>query len=354
MKVVVRVDASQHIGSGHVMRCLVLAQALKLAGHNVIFATREQESNLNDFIRNKGFKLIDLVKPKTWRTPTNTADYSAWLQVSECQDSQDFISKVGSADLVIVDHYGINKFWHERVKSKLGCALMVIDDLVREHSATILLDQTLNRQPSEYTGAYTCTVLSGTDYALLKPGFSEIRKYLKKQIPQEHEILITMGGIDMPNSSLKVLKALSKETKKIPTTVLLSQRSPNYSQVKEFAAIHASWVKHIEFVDDMAELMSKFSIAIGAPGSTSWERACLGIPSILVPIAQNQNMIATELEKAHAAILINLNDIDSELPLALNRIITDWQTYSNNSFALCDGKGCERAVNKIEEVIGVC
>ena len=354
MKIVVRVDASQHIGSGHVMRCLVLAQALKFSGHYVIFATREQESNLNAFISNKGFQLINLVQPRGWQTPSNTADYLAWLQVSERQDCQDFISKVEKVDLVIVDHYGINKFWHEQVKNQLGCALMVIDDLVREHSATIVLDQTLNRQSRAYTSSHPCTVLSGTNYALLKPGFSEMRKHLNNSAPQEHKILITMGGIDMPNSSLKILTSLSKETKKIPTTILLSQRSPNYNQVKEFASIHASWVKHIEFVDDMAELMSQFSIAIGAPGSTSWERACLGIPSILVPIAENQNTIATELEKAHAAILINLNDIDIGLPLALNRIIADWQIYSKNSFALCDGKGCERAVKKIEEVMGIC
>lgn len=355
MKVVFRVDASQHIGSGHVMRCLVLAEALRFDGHTVLFATREQTSDLNTFINNKGFDLIHLMQPASWLIPETTADYEAWLQVSEEQDYQDFVSKVVNVDLVIVDHYGINADWHNKVKETLKCKLMVIDDLVRLHNADIVLDQTLNRCQKEYTDLHPCLALTGTDFALLKPDFAYVREsLLKKQSPQKHTILISMGGIDQPNASLSVLTALLNEEKRLPVTVLLSQRSPNYEQVKSFALKHGEWVEHIEFVDDMPALMSQYSIMIGAPGSTSWERACLGIPSIIVPIADNQNTIAQQLEQANAVKVVGLNDITADLSSALQEIMTQWESYSRHNFALCDGLGCKRTIQQLNRFMKTC
>jgi len=355
MKVVFRVDASQFIGSGHVMRCLVLAEALRFDGHTVVFATREQTSDLNTFINNKGFELIHLMQPATWQTPKNTADYEAWLQVSEDQDYQDFVSKVVNVDLVIVDHYGLNALWHKKVKQTLKCKLMVIDDLVRLHNADIVLDQTLNRCQKEYTDLHPCLALTGTDFALLKPDFKHVREsLLKKQSPQKHTLLISMGGIDQPNASLNVLNALKNEAQKLPTTVLLSKRSPSYEQVKLFALSNNEWVEHIEFVEDMPNFMSKYSIMIGAPGSTSWERACLGIPSIIVPIADNQKNIAQQLADANAVKVVELNDIKTELFSALQDIITQWKSYSRHNLALCDGLGCKRTIKQLERFMKVC
>ena len=355
MKVVIRVDASQHIGSGHVMRCLVLAEALKNDGQKVLFATRAQTSDLNAFITKKGFELIVLQQPSQWRTPKDTADYAAWLQVNEEEDAGDFISKTGSADLVIVDHYGINQLWHNEVKAKLGCTLFVIDDLVRANSADILLDQTLNRESSEYVLSTDNSVaLTGTDYALLKPDFANVRRRLKDQPRPEHKILISMGGIDQPNASLKVLESLSKQPSKVPTTVLLSQRAPNYEQVRSFALSHTSWVEHIDFVEDMADFMAKYTMAIGAPGSTSWERACLGVPAIIVPIADNQNDIAAALKKVNAVEVVPLDDIEKTMPAMLEKVMNSWSLYHENNLALCDGKGCERVIANIKKVMAVC
>lgn len=354
MKVVFRVDASQYIGSGHVMRCLVLAQALKLDGHTVVFATREQVSDLNALIKSKGFELVNLVQPTLWQTSKNTADYAAWLQVSEEHDYKDFLSKVISADLIVVDHYGINANWHSQVKSHLGCTLMVIDDLVRAHNADIILDQTLNRRAYEYTALNNCLALTGTDYALLKPEFAQMRGCLKKLQPKKHTILISMGGIDQPNASLKVLNTFLNKKQYLPTTVLLSKRSPNYEQVKAFALAHSTWVEHIEFIDDMPDLMSKHSIIIGAPGSTSWERACLGIPSIIIPIADNQNNIAIQLEQAKAVKVVELNNIKHGLFNALHEIISEWERYSAHNFVLCDGLGYKRTIKQLKRFVRLC
>lgn len=355
MRVVFRVDASQHIGSGHVMRCLVLAEALRDNGYSVLFATRAQVADLNDFISSKGFSVIDLMQPSYWQTPTSSADYAAWLQVSEIEDSQDFIYKVENADLVIVDHYGINIKWHKQVKQHLSCTLMVIDDLVREHEADIVLDQTLNRDALEYTKFRDCLALTGTDYALLKPGFRSSRETLfHKGEPNKHTILISMGGVDLPNASLSALVALQHLEEKILTTVLLSKRSPNYEVVKTFVNTNSDWVNHVDFVDNMPEFMTKYSIMVGAPGSTSWERACLGIPSIIVPIADNQQTIAQQLESANAVKVVELENIKSDLVASLKEILSQWQNYRAHNFALCDGLGCDRALKQLKRFMEQC
>lgn len=353
MRVVFRVDASLHIGSGHVMRCLVLAQELKCIGYDVLFATREQKADLNTLITNRGFELIALRKPYESSTPNHSCDYAAWLQVSEEQDCLDFINKVKYADLVIVDHYGIGITWHNTIKSKLNCILTVIDDLIRDHRADIIIDQTLNRQPNKYEKAFPCKALTGTEYALLNPDFVKQRK-MRYSRQMAHSILLTMGGIDKPNATLKVLKTLAKEKKTCPTTVLLSKRSPHYSVVKEFTKNHSAWVKHIQFVDNMASFMGQFSLVIGAPGSTSWERACLGIPSILVPIAANQNDIANALVNAQAVKLIQIEDISNQLMVTIEHLVKHWQYYSNKNFSLCDGMGVKRVTQTLKEALQTC
>lgn len=354
MRVVFRVDASIHIGSGHVMRCLVLAQELKRIGYNVLFATREQKADLNTLINTRGYEVIALQKPYEWSTPNHSSDYAAWLQVSEEQDSLDFIKKVKYADLVIVDHYGIGATWHETVKNKLNCILTVIDDLVRVHRAHIIVDQTLNRPPTCYEKIFPCKALTGTDYALLNPEFTKQRQILQRSSPSCNDILLTMGGIDKPNATLKVLKTLATVKQPRPTTVLLSQQAPHYSAIKEFAEEHPDWVKHVEFVDNMANFMGQFSLVIGAPGSTSWERACLGIPSILIPIADNQNDISKALVNAQAVKLIKLEDISNQLISSIEYLDNHWEYYSKQNFVLCDGMGVKRVTQTLQEALQTC
>jgi UDP-2,4-diacetamido-2,4,6-trideoxy-beta-L-altropyranose hydrolase len=352
MRIVIRVDASQHIGSGHVMRCLVLAEELKIKGHNVAFATRAQESDLNQIIQNRGFAIIGLKQVSQYRLPKNSADYEAWLHVSEEEDFKDFLKKTGDADMVIVDHYGIGKMWHEMLKNELDCTLMVIDDLVREHSADIVLDQTLNRQPHAYTALHKCLALTGTRFALLAPAFHQVRKQLApRPESQAHRILISMGGIDAPNTTLKVLEALGRASTPFKSTVLLSERAPHYEAVKAFALKHSGWLQHYSFIDDMATFMANYSIGIGAPGSSSWERACLGIPSVIIPIADNQLTIAQELEKTKAAILLKRSEIEHRLEATLYQLIHKWPKYRVKNLALCDGQGCKRAIQEIESFI---
>ncbi len=346
MKVVIRADASIHIGSGHIMRCLVLANALREQGHTVGFASRPQQGDLVEFVRNGGFEVNELVTPTHWQAPQNSADYAAWLQVPWQEDAESLIRQVDNVDLLIVDHYGLNADWELFVKNSLLCKVFAIDDLVRKHQADLILDQTLLRDPLEYKETNpNSIVLAGCDFALIKQNFIAYRaKALETSVlPSNVNMLISMGGIDQPNATLQTLEALSKMPGNKPSvTVLLSPKAPHYQSVKHFSQQHPSWINHIDFVDNMAELMLAHQVAIGAPGSTSWERACLGIPSIIIPLAENQETISAQLVQAGAAIRVNLDEIIATLLPAYQTMIDAWSTMRVANLSLCDGLGLLR------------
>jgi len=351
MKFIIRADASRWIGSGHVMRCLVLADGLKAAGHQVIFLCRPQVGDLVDVIVERGHQLITLPVLATIITPASSADYAAWLQVPWQQDAADVLTCVTQADWLVVDHYGIDAQWEQQIKQTLHCQLLAIDDLVRPHAAELILDQTLGRTQNEYLDSQITqdnqpVVLTGVSYALLSPQFSNIRKEGLQRAPVSHRprILLSFGGIDEPNVTLKALMALSEYDCLL--TVLLSPRAPHYHAVKAWCDVHKN-VDHYDFVQDMATLMSKHDLAIGAPGTTSWERACLGLPNIVIPIAENQQAICQALLATQASLLVHPSDIEHELLPAVHRLLNNHSAFSNANFKLCDGEGVERVINTI-------
>lgn len=355
MKVVFRVDASQYIGSGHVMRCLVLAQALRLDDYSVVFATRPQKGDLVSFIRQQGFTVLSLMQPAVWQVPKTTADYSAWLQVNQHVDAKEFIGLFDSIDLIIVDHYGIDAAWHKVVKNAYDCKIVVIDDLVRQHKADLIIDQTLLRNPCEYFALNPESIaLTGTRYAILNADFAthhaaqKNTSYVLKDRPR---LLLTMGGIDAPNATLQVLKVLKRNCSTRPdVTILLSHRAPHYLQVKAFADTESSWLTHVDFTNDMASLMCEHDIAIGAPGSTSWERACIGLPSIVVPLAENQQTICKQLNAVGASICVELSDISQSLMTAYESLLANYQSMRTVNLQLCDGLGGERIMKYINQL----
>jgi len=354
MNVVIRTDASRHIGSGHVMRCLVLAEVLKEQGHTVSFASRPQQGDLVEFVRNKGFKVYELVTPHYWQIPLNSADYAAWLQVTWQEDAKSLIEQVDNVDLLIVDHYGLNANWELFVKDKLLCKVFAIDDLVRKHQADLILDQTLLRDPLEYKEINpNSIVLAGCDFALIKQNFtaSRVKALESAVLPSNVNVLISMGGVDQPNATLQTLQALSQKTGKKPSvTVLLSAKAPHYPSVKNFSLQHSSWVNHIDFVENMAELMLTHQVAIGAPGGTSWERACLGMPSIIIPLAENQKTISNNLVQVGAAIRVNIADINSDLLPAYQSMVSEWPVMRMANLSLCDGLGLLRVTQCVNNL----
>lgn len=350
MKVYFRVDASIHIGSGHVMRCLSLANQLHKSGYDIVFVIRPQNGDLSAYIAELGFKVIKLNRLNTFTSPRSTDDYKSWLQVTEIQDAKEFLSIALDAEIVVVDHYGINLAWEEFVKSSIACKLVVIDDLVRQHNADLIIDQTYGVDPNEYLSHSAVKyVLTGSEYALLNTQFSVFHKLAveERKAKNTHKLMISMGGVDKPNATLKVLEALSMRETKFDTTVLLSERAPHFHSVSSFCKGNEDWVRHITFSENMAELMLKHTIAIGAPGSTSWERTCIGLPSILIPLAENQKKICDTLVSEKAVLSLSLNEISKKLKTKLDELLLNFEDMRKKNLEICDGLGTKRVVTAI-------
>lgn len=348
MNIVIRTDASQNIGSGHVMRCLVLAEQLKARGFYIQFACLPLIGNMISFIEAKGFAVVSLTPPLDEIQILHDADYLGWLQRTESEDAKDFLTHIKNASLVITDHYAIGKKWQEIVKERLHCKLIAIDDLCRVHAADLILDQTLGRQVSEYDTAGK--VLAGSDFALLNPRFARLReKAFDKRLSRKGvRILLSMGGIDRPNATFHALKQL--KNKDFNVTVLLGPKAPHYYGVKSLSE-SCERVMHYDFCEDMASLMLQSDLAIGAPGTTSWERACLGLPSIIIPLAENQSDIANELVKHKAALRVPLENIESSLLCSLEQLQRHWSSYYESNLSICDGLGVYRVVEEIENIL---
>jgi UDP-2,4-diacetamido-2,4,6-trideoxy-beta-L-altropyranose hydrolase len=349
MLVAIRADSSVHIGTGHVMRCITLAEALISVGYEVVFVCRPQTGDLIRFIQAKNIDVISLSGLPSFKPVKNSLDYIGWLQVSVADDAKEFLEKVIEADVVITDHYAIGKEWQCSVRAALKCKIIAIDDLVREHDADLIIDQTLGRDWREYKGGVK--VLAGSKYALLRSNFMSCREIArtKKNFQTPVRVLVTMGGVDADNVTLLVIRTLVNRAD-FRITVLLGPRAPNYLQVKQFCTRHGH-MRHLDFVDDMASLMLESDIAVGAPGSTAWERACLGLPNIVIPLADNQVMIGEQLVSYQASIKVDVGMVSETLEELLDLLIIRWDYYRDRNFDVCDGKGVYRVVSAVNAMV---
>lgn len=325
MKVVFRVDASLSIGTGHVMRCLTLAQALANEGAECHFICREHPGHMIEAIRTHGFSVYALQANATIASNDDGVPqtaHAAWLGANwqeDAQQTREQIKHLAPAWLV-VDHYALDKCWEQAVKPDT-CRLLVIDDLAdREHYCDLLLDQNLGRQAADYASLVpkTCVCLIGPEYALLRPEFAQMRNtsLTRRVQPQLKHLLVTMGGIDKDNATGAVLSALCDcpLPDDCQITVIMGANAPWLDHVENQVA-NMPWLTQVVVnVENMAERMCSADLAIGAAGSTSWERCCLALPTLIVILADNQLAIAEALDRAGAAITLASVSKLSELP----------------------------------------
>lgn len=359
MSVVFRVDASLDIGTGHVMRCLTLAEALSGRGASCRFVCRAHPGNLIEMIQQHGFDVHALPLGPDWKPREATPAHVAWLGADWQTDAKQTEVCVGETaiDWLIVDHYALDARWEEALH---GCYknLMVIDDLAdRPHACDLLLDQNLGREPVDYEAFVParCQRLIGPQYSLLRPEFAALRAYSlqRRQAPALKRLLINMGGIDQLNATGKVLEAL--KTNPLPAdckiTVLMGARAPWIEQVRAFAAT-MSWPIEVRVnVSDMAHVMADSDLAIGAAGSTSWERCCLGVPTLLVVLAENQLEGARALDHAGAVRLLGSPEaipyeLASFLPMLVRgQYLADMCCAARE---VTDGQGTVRVLRQME------
>lgn len=310
MKIVFRTDASIQIGTGHVMRCLTLADALRLEGADCIFICRAHTGNLLDLIRQHGHQVVELNYRESINTPSTTPVHAAWLGSDWATDASDTQKAIGSqpVDWLVADHYALDQRWEQSVRSYCQ-RLMVIDDLAdRPHDCDLLLDQNLGRIAEDYKQLIpsTATVLIGPRYALLRPEFSALREesLARRAKPQLKHILITMGGVDKTNATGEVLNALRHSVlpQRLRITVVMGRHAPWLEHVKATAQGMPYPTEVLVNVNHMAQLMTDSDLVIGAAGGTAWERCSLGIPSLVTPMAENQREGTEALQKSGATL----------------------------------------------------
>jgi UDP-2,4-diacetamido-2,4,6-trideoxy-beta-L-altropyranose hydrolase len=325
MKVIFRADASLDLGTGHVMRCLTLAQALREYGAVCHFVCREQDGNLIDLIHQRGFEVQTLpMQHSSQQVPTDEPflAHAAWLGVDWQTDAEQTKMALGDDvfDWMVVDHYALDARWEKQLRSSYR-KLMVIDDLAdRLHECNFLLDQNLGRISSDYSDLVpkNCQVLVGPQYALLRPEFFEMRQYslTRRANATFKHLLISMGGVDKDNATGQVLAALKYCSLQadLRITVVMGPHAPWLANVRCKAKELSMPVEVLVGVDNMANLMAESDLAIGAAGSTSWERSCLGLPTLLVVLANNQLEGAEALVKTGSALLVGgIEDISTSL-----------------------------------------
>ena len=369
MKVVFRTDASLHIGTGHVMRCLTLADALAARGAHCQFICRAHEGNLIDYIRQRGFQVHALpllpanasaVDPAPTRPVNNEPAHSHWLGATQAQDAQTCapILATQQPDWLIVDHYALDACWEQALAPHYR-QLMVIDDLAdRPHACDLLLDQTFGRDAADYRPLVPaqCQLLCGSSYALLRPEFAVLRPYSlqRRTQPQLRNLLITMGGVDKDNITSKILIALraSPLSPECQITVVMGATAPWLAKVQQVAQDMPWPTQVLVGVSNMAQLMADSDLAIGAAGATSWERCCLGLPTIMLVLASNQQQVAQALERGEAARIIQrAQNIASCLPKLLGELLAQpaaLQALSRCAAKIVDGQGLMSVVDVLE------
>jgi UDP-2,4-diacetamido-2,4,6-trideoxy-beta-L-altropyranose hydrolase len=361
MRVVFRADASVQIGTGHVMRCLTLADALRARGAECLFVTRALPGHLGGVIEERGFELTLLAPPaQDADVIAGPPAHAAWAGVSWQHDMAETRDAIAQADWLVLDHYAFDGRWQQGLRDRVD-RIMVIDDLAdRPHRAALLLDQNLGRAASDYDGLVPedCRRLIGQRYALLRPEFALLRETALAQRKARglRHLMISMGGTDVGNATSIVLRALSgaELPRDIRLSVVMGSSAPTLARVRELAAQMPWPTEVLVDVRDMAALMADADLAIGAGGGTTWERCCLGLPSIIVETAENQAHSVAAMVAAGAALGTGLQAdagfVDRLLEAVRQMQDTGfWAESSRRAAAICAGDGALYVVDNLGE-----
>lgn len=298
MRVAIRADASLRIGTGHVMRCLTLAEALCLRGCEVAFLCRRHPGHLMEFLKSKGFHVLDLGEPLP--DESLAEGYARWLGSSEAEDAAAAHAALGSGPwgCIVVDHYGLGAAWEERIRSSAQRVLAIDDLAERPHACDLLLDQ---NRPESFSGYAAlcppgCRTLLGPSYALLRREFLEEREACAPQSERPDRVFVFYGGVDDTRETEKAIEALARLGFSGQVDVVAGRTNPRAESLREMTQRLPLGVFH-HGADRISSLMGLSGLALGAGGTTTWERACVGLPSLITATAENQFAIGAEAER---------------------------------------------------------
>lgn len=328
-----RCDASPEIGGGHVMRCLTLAGELQRRGCAVTFAVAPPTRRTVRMLDQAGVELVEVDRP---------------VDATELKARLD-----RSFDLAVVDHYELDATYETALRESAG-TILVIDDLAdRPHDCDVLLDQTYGRDAADYAAKVPsgCRVLAGAQYALLRQEFATLRPRSlerRRRGGPARRLFVSLGMTDVGGMTQTALSAALAAGPDLLIDVMLGSVTPGLTSVHALAAGHDRVAIHVD-PPNPAELMLMADLAIGAAGSTTWERCCLGLPSLTMVLAPNQREICRNLSDEGAILVIDDNTQDGIVRqlVRLKDDVACLRGLSERSSRIADGRGAELVVDAL-------
>jgi len=343
--IVFRVDSSDQIGTGHVMRCLTLAEALRERGANCIFICRNHPKNIYYLIKEKHFLLYLLeILPRIHQPSDN------WLGVEQIEDAEQTLGVIKNLtaipDWLIIDHYEIDIAWESKLREYVK-KIMVISDLIdRKHNCDLLLSQNLVHIPEQFHSLVpkNCRILCGYETLLFRPQFVKVRQdYHQPTVPFQR-VLVAFSGIDKFNLIKNILEHLAF----LPVayisevTILLGLTTQSDMDVKKFAErlTQFPWrINVVNSVNNMANLIASHDIAISAAGFTAYELAFLNVPTVLLPVSSVQKEVANFLQ---SCALVEVLDVK----FGIDQLLELWQKLEQKArLNLTRGTGLLRSID---------
>ena len=349
MKILFRCDGGVIRGSGHLVRCMTLADILKQAGHFITFACRADAGPLLALIEDKGFNLFIMPAPdappvkteEIWSETTQAADFHL------CRD----LLKDQSFDWIILDHYGLSRPW-EALARAVTHKIMVIDDLAnRPHDCDFLLDQNeYADKNARYNGFLpsACQTFLGAEFALMREEFYDARRHLKPIPATIKKMMILMGSTDYHGLTLRLMNLLVPQlgNGQLEVHVVTGVNNRDKDSIQALASERPAFKLHINH-QKISDLMLDTDLAFGAGGTATWEMCCLGVPLLLLTFADNQIQVARDGDRIGFARYLGHYDTldDAKILSAVNELSRDpaqRQNMREISCNLTDGLGARR------------
>ena len=337
--ILIRADASAEVGTGHLMRCLALAQGWRARGGQVSFITACESEGLRERLLDEGFQAITLEysypDPADWEATSQAlaAHPNAW---------------------VVLDGYHFDPAYQRRVR-EADHPLLVIDDMAHldRYYADIVLNQNINAEQLRYSCEPYTRLLLGTRYVLLRSEFLAWRGW-QREIPKvARKVLVTLGGSDPDNQTLKVVWALQQvDATDLEAVVVVGASNPHFRELQSAIRNPQFAIRLIQNVTNMPKLMAWADMAVSGGGSTCWEMAFMGLPNLTLILADNQRLIAERLDTVGATV--NLGSYENlsaaEVAQALRRLLVATEMraeMARRGRELVDGEGATRVVDRL-------
>lgn len=338
--ILIRTDASPKIGTGHLMRCLALAQAHQEIGGSTIFAMARKPPALVERLKLEGMEIAQLsVVPGSPEDAQTTASLAQEL----------------GCNRVVVDGYHFGAEYQKILKNS-SLILLFIDDYrsANHYYANWVLNQNIHASETLYQNRESCTqLLLGTRYTLLRREFLQWQGWQREIAPKASKILVTLGGGDPDNVTNKVIQALQQiGSEMLEVIIVVGGANPHYEQLQFYCQALRFLVRFVRNATDMPELMAWADIVITAGGSTCWELAFMGLPSLILIVAENQRAIAQRLGEMEVGMNlgwhenISTKDIASAIVQLLEKACVRTK-MSQLGRELVDGKGAFRVLSNL-------